>query len=85
MDTTVEFLNSPLVVALISVGALALVTLAGAALKMVIQLAQLKAQVTAIAQDITNMKADPDVMRWSNYGRAVQAFQHVPPSPGVAP
>lgn len=79
------FLNSPLVVALISVGAIALVTLAGAALKMVIQLAQLKTQVAGIAQDIANMKADPDVMRWSNYGRAVQAFHNAPPNPGVVP
>lgn len=85
MDTTAEFLNSPLVVTLIGVGAIALVTLAGAAIKTVIQLAQLKTQVTAIAQDIQNMKGDPDVMRWSNYGRAVQAFQGVPPTPGSTP
>lgn len=85
MDTTTGFLNSPLVVALISVGAVALVTLAGAALKTVIALAQLKTKVDAIAQDITNMKGDPDVMRWSNYGRAVQAFQQIPGNPGATP
>lgn len=85
MDTTATFLNSPLVVALISVAAVALVTLSGAALKVVIQLAQLKTQVSLIAQDIANMKGDPDVMRWSNYGRATQAFGHVPPNTGATP
>lgn len=85
MDTTVTFLNSPLVVALISVGATALVTLAFAAVKTLITLAQLKTDVSSIHEQLATMKTDPDVMRWSNYGRAVQAFQHVPPNPGATP
>lgn len=85
MDPTTHFLNMPLVVALISVGATALVTLAFAAVKTLITLAQLKTDVSAIHTAITEMKADPDVMRWSNYGRAVSAFQNVPPVPGSTP
>jgi len=85
MNTTVSFLNEPVVVAFISVGATALVTLAFAAIKTVITLAQLKSDVAAIHTTLTEMKADPDVMRWSNYGRAAQAFQNVPHMPGGNP
>jgi hypothetical protein len=82
IGTTVSIANSPLFVALVSVGATALVTLAVAAMKMVISLAQLKTEVAAIHSDIQDLKSDPDVMKWSNYGRAAQVFQQYPPQPG---
>jgi hypothetical protein len=50
-----------------------MVTLAGAAIKIVIQLARVEATITGIGADIITLKTDPDVMRWSNYGRMTQS------------
>lgn len=70
-----SFVNSPVVVALIGAACTALVTLAVAGVRIVIQIAQLQTEIKSLHQDISDMKNDPDVMRWSNYGRAQQAFQ----------
>lgn len=83
LATAEPVIQSPLVVTLVGVFAAAVVALAAAALKMVIQLSQVTTQLIAIQADIADIKRDPDVMRWSNYGRAVQAFQQTPPNPGV--
>ena len=74
MNTTTAVINSPLFVALASVAATALVTLTVAAVKMIIQLARVQSDIQAVRQDIADIKTDPDVMRWSNYGRAVRAM-----------
>lgn len=81
-ESTVQ---SPLVVTLVGVLAAALLALAGAALKLVVQLAQMKTELTAIGTALAKMEKDPDIMRWSNYGRAVQAFNQAPTSPGGHP
>ena len=75
MDTAGSVINSPLVVALVSVAATALVMLAVAAVKVIVLLAKMASEITQIHTTLTEMKTDPDVMRWSNYGRAAQAFQ----------
>lgn len=78
-------INSPVVVTLIGVAAAALVTMAAAAMRMVIKLAQMQTELAAIRQDISDLKTDPDVMRWSNYGRAAQAFSQIPSGPVIQP
>lgn len=72
------FIQSPLAVTLVGAACVALLTIAGAAIRIVIQLARVEAAVQDIRGDITGIKSDPDVMRWSNYGRATQAgvMQH---------
>lgn len=67
------FIQSPLAVTLVGAACVALLTIAGAAIRIVIQLARVEAAVQDIRGDITGIKSDPDVMRWSNYGRATQA------------
>lgn len=67
-------IQSPLVVTLIGIGVTSLVALVGAAFKMVVQLARMQFAIGQIQNDILEMKHDPDVMRWSNYGRAGAAF-----------
>lgn len=78
-------INSPVVVTLIGVAAAALVTMAAAAMRMVIKLAQMQTELFNIRQDISDLKGDPDVMRWSNYGRAAQAFGQIPSGPVIQP
>lgn len=70
-----SFDQSPLGVALISFACFALITIAGAAIRMVMQMTKMQSSIEVIVKDITEIKTDPDVMRWSNYGRAMQATQ----------
>lgn len=75
------FQQTPLGVALISFTCFAMITMAGAAIKLVVQMTRMQASVTQLIVDVSNLKNDPDVMRWSNYGRAVQAMHgsQIPP------
>lgn len=84
-DNTVQVLNSPFVVAMVSVAATAFVGAFIAAIKVVVDLAQIHTELKAINLTLTEMKTDPDVMRWSNYGRASQAFQQAQINPGGQP
>lgn len=84
-DAYVQFDQSPLGVALISFACFALITIAGAAIRMVVQMAKLQSSIEVIVKDITEIKTDPDVMRWSNYGRMTRATQGQPTQPGEMP
>ena len=77
--------QSPLVVTLIGVGVTALLSLALAAIKMVVQLSNMQMAIAEMQKDVTELKTDPDIMRWSNYGRAVHAFGSIPPQQGAQP
>lgn len=83
-DITQPFFQTPLAVTLIGVTCATMVTIAAAAIKIVIQLARLEASVAGLHEDVTTMKVDPDVMRWSAYGRATQANLPQPHIPGTA-
>lgn len=72
-DTVTPFIQSPLAVTLIGAACLAMITVAGAAIKIVIQLARLESSISGMREDITEIKTDPDVMRWSNYGRVTKS------------
>lgn len=76
------FIQSPLGVTLIGAACVAMITVAGAALKIVLQLARIEQTVKSVQDDLVEMKSDPDVMRWSNYGRAMQATQGLTPKAG---
>jgi hypothetical protein len=75
-------IQSPLAVTLIGVLAAAMLTLAGAAVRLMVRIGQMQVQLTSILKEVSELKTDPDVMRWSNYGRAVQAFNMALPQPG---
>lgn len=79
-DSATPFIQSPLAVTLVGAICVALLTLAGAAIRIVVQLARMEANVAAIREDVANIQRDPDIMRWSNYGRAVQALPVAVPS-----
>lgn len=85
MTTTTSFIQSPLAVTLIGAACVALLTIATAAIKIVIQLARMESAIQDIRGDIAGIKSDPDVMRWSNYGRAVQAGAMANTTPGATP
>lgn len=85
MNNTTDLINSPFVVMLFSVAATALIGLAVAAMRMVVQLARMSTELIEIRQTLTEIKTDPDVMRWSNYGRATQALQPHNPNTGMQP
>lgn len=70
-----SFAETPLGTTLVGSACMALIVLVGAALKIVLQLARLDQSVKTLHDDLLTMKSDPDVMRWSNYGRAQQATQ----------
>jgi hypothetical protein len=82
-DVTQPFFQTPLAVTLIGVACATMVTLAAASLKIVIQLARLQDAVAGLREDVTSIKVDPDIMRWSTYGRATQANLPAPHIPGV--
>jgi hypothetical protein len=82
-DIAQPFFQTPLAVTLIGVACAAMMTIAAASLKIVIQLARLEASVSGLREDVTQLKTDPDVMRWSAYGRATQANLPQPHTPGV--
>lgn len=84
-DSQVAVINEPIVVALITVAATGLFTLAVAAMRMVVQLTRLQSTVAQIRETQLEMKADPDVMRWSNYGRATQALGSAAPGQVIQP
>lgn len=84
-DAQVAVINEPIVVALITVAATGLLTLAVAAMRMVVQLTRLQSTVAQIRETQLEMKADPDVMRWSNYGRATQALGGTVPGQVIQP
>jgi hypothetical protein len=60
-----------------------MVTLAGAAVKIVVQLAKMQSDITSLHASIATLQSDPDVMRWSNYGRVTQAMVPQQHTPGV--
>lgn len=70
-----SFAETPLGTTLIGAACMGMIVLVGAALKIVLQLARLEQQVKSLHDDLLTMKTDPDIMRWSNYGRAQQATQ----------
>lgn len=70
---TTPFIQSPLAVTLIGVACATMVTLMASAVKVLIQLARMEALMKNVVEDITALKVDPDVMRWSNYGRMMQS------------
>lgn len=70
-----SFAETPLGTTLIGAACMGMIVLIGAALKIVLQLVKLEQQVKSLHDDLLTMKTDPDVMRWSNYGRAQQATQ----------
>ena len=74
VEAATPFIQSPLAVTLIGVACVTMVTLAGAAVKIVIQLARVEVALKRVSDEIITLKSDPDVMRWSNYGRATQAL-----------
>jgi hypothetical protein len=82
-DTAGQVINSPIVVAIVSVAATAFVALAVAAMRMVIELAKMQTELTEIRAAIVEIKSDPDVMRWSNYGRATRALEVNPSGPVI--
>lgn len=82
-DTAQPFIQSPLAVTLIGAACLAMITMAGAAIRIVIQLARIESNMAGMREEISNLKNDPDVMRWSNYGRATQALPISHGTPGV--
>lgn len=84
-DAAVPFFESPLFVTLAGIVCAALITIAGAAIKMVIQISGMQHDIKAIAQQVAEIKGDPDVMRWSNYGRAMQATRGGIAQQGVQP
>lgn len=73
-DTVSQFFNEPIVVAMASVMGAALITLVGAILRMLNKLSKMESDLGYLRSEILELKTDPDVMRWSNYGRASQAF-----------
>lgn len=79
------FIQSPLAVTLIGVTCATLVTLAGAAIRIVIQLARVESTISSIHEELHTLRSDPDVMRWSNYGRMVQATSTAEQHTGVSP
>jgi aspartokinase len=85
MNTATQFWNQPIVVALVSIVGAAMITLIGAVFRMLNKLSKVDVQLTYLSQQITEMKSDADVMRWSNYGRAVQAGLVVPPGGSAHP
>lgn len=82
-DAVQPFFQTPLAVTLIGVACATMVTIAAASLKIVIQLARLEGAVAGLRADVTEIKIDPDIMRWSAYGRATQANLPAPHIPGV--
>lgn len=82
-DTITPFIQSPLAVTLIGVACVTMVTITGAAIQIVVRLARMEATVKDIRDDIVTLKNDPDVMRWSNYGRMNQAALMQQGTPGA--
>lgn len=78
-----SFSQSPLGVTLIGAVCVAMITVVSAALKMVLQLTRLEQTVKSVHDDVIEMKGDPDIMRWSNYGRAMQATRGNSGQPGA--
>lgn len=74
-----DIINSPVVVTLLGIGAAGILSLVGATFKLIVQMArfqsEVKSNMDAMRQDLSDIKHDPDVMRWSNYGRATQAMK----------
>lgn len=84
-DASVPFFESPLFVTVAGIVCATLITIAGAAIKMVVQISGMQHDIKAIATQVAEIKGDPDVMRWSNYGRATQSFGVAQQTPGMQP
>jgi hypothetical protein len=83
-EAQVPFEQSPLGVALISFVCIALLAITSAALKIILQITKMQATLDNLAVRISDLERDPDIMRWSNYGRATQALQtHGNPQGGM--
>jgi hypothetical protein len=67
------FLQSPLGATLVGVFCAAMLAIAGSAIKIVAQLSGMESTIKSIHDELHTLRTDPDVMRWSNYGRADRA------------
>jgi hypothetical protein len=82
-DTSQAFIQSPLFVTLVGVFCVTMVTLAGAALKIVIQLTSMQSSLNSMGKAIADINADTDIMRWSDYAKSnlvAPQFTHQPGS-----
>lgn len=73
MSNVTPFIESPLAVTLIGSACVALIAFTTAILKMALQLTRVEASIADLRGDIAGIKQDPDIMRWSGYGRVTQA------------
>ncbi len=78
-----SFAETPLGTTLIGAACMGLIVLIGATLKIVMQLTRMGQQITSLHDDIMQIKSDPDIMRWSNYGRMMQSLPGNPGNGGV--
>lgn len=66
-DASQSFAQSPVGAVLIPLVAGAVLAIAGALIKMMLDIASLKQNVSEISRDIVDIKNDKDTMRWSEY------------------
>lgn len=66
-----SFVDSPAGTAVMTVVAAAAVSVIGAIVKMMFDVAGLVGAVREIRDDIREIKGDPDVMRWSEYSMPI--------------
>lgn len=75
--------DSPLVSTFIGIVATALMAITVSAIRMLVQMGRMQSSIENISKQISKMESDPDVMRWSNYGRATQALGQAQHQSGV--
>jgi hypothetical protein len=77
-----SFLSTPVGTIIIALITSAAVAMAGAVIKMMVDVATLRAIVVKISEDILEIKADKDTMKWSEYLRGVRNRRGGPPNRG---
>lgn len=83
MANVTPFIESPLAVTLVGVACAALIAFTTAIIKMALQLTRVEASIAGLREDIAGIKQDPDIMRWSSYGRVTQVGLLPHQNPGV--
>lgn len=72
LSEAVQFSQTTVGIIVISLISAAAIAMAGAVIKMMVDVATLRAIVVKISEDILEIKADKDTMKWSEYLRGVR-------------
>jgi hypothetical protein len=82
MDAVVPFTQTPLGIIVTALVSASIIAMAGAVIKMMVDIATLRGLIEKISEDVLEIRNDKDTMKWSEYLRGIRNRRGGPPKRG---